>query len=99
MVGDPARQGLRSLAEKRRASAADNEEPRAIQRPIHKYAKQPEQALAPLHLIDDDQAIEGLKREFRVGEAGLVDRVLQIEERNPASSREARVRARVVFPT
>ena len=84
MVGDPARQGFRSSAEKRRAGTANNEEPRAIRPPIHRYAKQPEEVLAPLDLIDDDHAIEGLKRKFRFDQAGLIGRSLQIEECNRA---------------
>ncbi len=60
------------------------QETSSIGRPVDKYAKYPEQSLAVLHLVDDDQPVERIEREPGIGEAGEVGRVLQVEEGDAA---------------
>ena len=83
VVDDAARERLGRLPKKHRAGAAQYKKPDPVGGPVDENAQQPEESLAVLHLVDDDEAVERFERELGVRETCLVGRILQVEKRDP----------------
>src|SRR5262245_36204826 len=79
IICDPSSQRLGALLEQRRRGAAENQEPSRTPRAIDKHAQHLEQIGLALNLIEDHQSAQGLERQERISQTGLILWIFQIE--------------------
>jgi len=84
MVGDPSGKRFRGLPKKVRPGAAEYQESGPPSRSVHKHPQDPEEPLAVLDLVNDDEPFQILESQHRIGEAGSVGRVFQVERSDRA---------------
>ena len=80
-ASDAARQRFRHALDEGRRGAAEQQEPRAVVRPIDEHADGLEEGREPLHLVDDHQPRQATERLLRHGQPPAIDRRFQIEVR------------------